>query len=55
MMPRAPGGELVILHKIISRRSWDLLQEQHAACPGSVVRHLKAGLYVLTLPGGLRE
>ncbi len=49
--PRS-GEELVILHKIISRRSWDRLQGQHAICPGSVVRHLHKGRYALIIPAG---
>jgi hypothetical protein len=38
------------MFRIISRRSWDVLQGWHAACPGSRVEHLEHGLYVLTVP-----
>ena len=46
--------ELLVLLRIISRRSWDELQSWHRACPGSTVEHLMkgTGLYVLTIPPG---
>ncbi len=46
--------ELMVLFKIISRHSWDVLQGWHKACPGSTVEHLMkgTGLYVLILPAG---
>ena len=44
----------MILFKIISRRSWDALQDMHQAFPGSRVEHLMegTGLYVLYVPVG---
>jgi len=55
--PSRSGGELAIPFKILSRRSWDALQERHAACPGSAVKHLRegTGLYALILPAGCAE
>ncbi len=44
--------ELMVLFRIISRRSWDELQSWHKACPGSTIEHLMYGLYVLTVPPG---
>ncbi len=44
--------EIMVLFRIISRRSWDELQSWHEACPGSTVEHLMYGLYVLTVPPG---
>ncbi len=49
---------LMVLFRIISRRSWDELQSWHEACPGSTVEHFMkgTGLYVLTIPpGGARR
>ena len=45
---------LMVMFRIISRRSWDELQSWHRACPGSTVEHLMkgTGLYVLTVPPG---
>lgn len=43
---------LMVLVKIISRRSWDELQAWHQACPGSRIEHVTAGTYVLHLPAG---
>jgi hypothetical protein len=43
---------LMILFRIISRRSWDVLQARHRACPGSEIEHLAYGLYVLSIPPG---
>jgi hypothetical protein len=42
--------ELMVMFRIISRHSWDVLQGWHKACPGSTVEHLMYGLYVLTVP-----
>lgn len=44
--------EAMVLVKIISRRSWERLQEWHRACPGSRIEHVTAGTYVLFLPAG---
>ncbi len=44
--------EVIILVKIISRRSWDELQAWHRACPGSTIEHLYRGMHVLTVPPG---
>jgi len=56
MIPQnAPEGtELMVMFRIISRHSWDVLQGWHKACPGSTVEHLMkgTGLYVLILPAG---
>lgn len=47
---------LLVLFRIISRRSWDELQSWHEALPGSRVEHLMYGCYVLIVrPGGARE
>lgn len=50
--PRGRTDEVMILVKIISRRSWDDLQAMHRACPGSTVEHLYRGMHVLTIPTG---
>jgi hypothetical protein len=42
--------EVMVMFRIISRRSWDNLQSWHKSCAGSRVEHLYAGLYVLTVP-----
>jgi hypothetical protein len=42
--------EVMVMFRIISRHSWDVLQSWHKSCPGSTVEHLKYGLYVLTVP-----
>ena len=44
--------EIMVMFRIISRRSWDELQSWHRACPGSTIEHLMHGLYVLTIPPG---
>ena len=44
--------ELMVMFRIISRHSWDVLQDWHNSCPGSTVEHLMYGLYVLTVPAG---
>lgn len=41
---------LMVLFKIISRRSWENLQDWHAACPGSYIEHLCGGMYILHIP-----
>jgi len=47
---------LIVLFKIISRRSWDELHRWHEALPGSRVEHVLYGIYVLIIPqGGSRE
>lgn len=43
---------LMVLCKIISRHSWERLQEWHRACSGSRIEHATAGTYVLFLPAG---
>lgn len=51
-----PDKALMVLFRIISRRSWDELQSWHKALPGSRVEHLMYGLYVLHVePGGARS
>lgn len=46
--------EVMVLFKIISRHSWDRLQEWHRSCPGSTIEHVMAGtgIYVLHIPAG---
>jgi len=61
----APHGEfyaepqpetLVILFRIISRRSRDELQSLHKAFPRSQVEHVLHGIFVLHIPrGGARR
>jgi hypothetical protein len=52
--PERRGEALMILFKIISRRSWDELQGWHKAFPGSQVEHVMkgTGIYVLHIPPG---
>jgi hypothetical protein len=53
---RPERAEVMVMFRIISRHSWDVLQSFHRACPGSTVEHLQHGLYVLTVPaGGMSE
>ena len=52
----APPENLIILFRIISRRSWDRLQGLHEAFPGSQVEHVLHGIYVLIIqPGGAKR
>lgn len=46
----SPPETLVILFRIISRESWDELQNWHKALPQSRIEHLMFGLYVLVIP-----
>lgn len=56
LYPNHQTETLVVLFKIISRRSWDELQSWHKALPGSRIEHIKHGIYVLTVePGGARR
>jgi hypothetical protein len=51
-----PPETVVVLFKIISRRSWDELHRWHEALPGSRVEHILFGIYALIIPqGGARE
>jgi hypothetical protein len=50
--PQPPSETLVILFRIISRRSWDRLQGLHEAFPGSRVEHVLHGIYVLIIESG---
>ena len=43
---------IMVLFRIVSRRSWDELQSWHRALPGSRVEHLMYGLYVLSVKPG---
>ncbi len=45
-------GGMMVMFRIISRHSWNVLQGWHKACPGSTVEHLMYGLYVLIIPAG---
>lgn len=51
--PEPQAETLMILFRIISRRSWDELQSWHKALPGSHVEHLMHGLYVLHAKPGV--
>jgi len=52
----SPPESLVVLFRIIGRRSWDELQGWHRALPGSRVEHVKYGIYALIIDaGGTRE
>ncbi len=60
MIPKAEQSrtEVMVMFRIISRRSWDELQSWHRSCPGSTVEHVMkgTGIFVLTIPaGGVRE
>lgn len=47
---------LMVLFRIISRRSWDELQSWHEAFPGSRIEHVLYGIYVLVIePGDARR
>ena len=51
-----PPEPLMVLFRIISRRSRDELQSLHKAFSGSCVEHVLYGIYVLIiLPGGARR
>jgi hypothetical protein len=51
-----PPETLIVLFKIISRRSWDELHRWHEALPGSHVEHVLYGIYALIIPqGGAKE
>lgn len=43
---------VMVMFRIITRRSWDNLQSWHRACPGSTVEHVRGGIYVLVVPPG---
>ena len=46
----------MLLFRIISRASWDGLQDLHKAFAGSRVEHVLSGIYVLVIPpGGAKE
>jgi hypothetical protein len=52
----SPPETLVILFRIISRKSWEELHRWREALPGSRVEHVLYGIYVLIiLQGGARE
>jgi hypothetical protein len=52
----SPRETLMILFRIISRKSWNELQSWHDAFPGSRVEHILYGVYVLIIePGGARR
>lgn len=56
--PEARMETLMVLFKIIGRRSWDNLQSWHEALPGSQIEHVMegTGIFVLTVPpGGARR
>ena len=43
---------LVVLFRIISRKSWAELQGWHEAFAGSRVEHVLHGIYALIIPSG---
>jgi hypothetical protein len=49
---RPERTEVMMMFRIIGRRSWDELQSWHKSCPGSTVEHLYRGVYVLAVPAG---
>ena len=51
-IPDSPPETLIVLFRIISRRSWDELHRWHEALPGSRVEHVLYGIYVLIVPQG---
>jgi hypothetical protein len=52
----SPPETLLVLFRIISRRSWDELDHWHEALPGSRVEHVLYGIYALIIPqGGAKE
>lgn len=52
----SPPETLIVLFRIISRRSWDELHRWHEVLPGSRVEHVLYGIYALIIPqGGARE
>ncbi len=54
--PESDEKALMVLFKIVSRRSWEELQGWCKALPGSHVEHLMYGFYVLFIePGGARR
>ncbi|PLS85654.1 MAG: hypothetical protein CYG60_11440 [Actinobacteria bacterium] len=54
--PEPRTEDIMVLFRIISRESWDELQDLHEALPGSRIEHLLYGLYVLFIgPGGAKE
>jgi hypothetical protein len=55
IVPEDRAEPLMILFKVVSRRSWDDLQAWHEAFPGSRVEHVLFGIYALIIkPGGAR-
>ena len=52
LYPEAEPETLIIVFRIISRRSWDELQGWRDALPGSRVEHVMYGIYVLHVPPG---
>ncbi len=54
--PEPQTDNLMILFRIISRRSWDELQDLHEAFPGSRVEHVLHDIHVLIIePGGAKR
>lgn len=54
--PEPQTDNLVILFRIISRRSWDELQGLHEALPGSRVEHVLHDIHALIIePGGAKR
>lgn len=54
--PEPRTEALMVLFRVISRRSWNDLQSWREAIPGSRVEHILYGIYALTVPpGGARR
>ncbi len=52
----SPPETLMVLFRIISRRSWDELQSWHEAFPGSRVAHVLHCIFMsIVEPGGARR
>ncbi len=56
--PEPQTETLMVLFRIISRRSWDELQGWREALPGSQIEHIQKGTGIFVLhvpPGGTKE
>lgn len=47
-----PRETLVFLHRVLTRRDWDQLQDYLRACPGSCTERVYAGTYAVFVPAG---
>jgi hypothetical protein len=53
LCPEPRTEALIVLFRIISRKSWDELQGWRGAFPGSRVEHVLYGIYALIIPPGV--